>query len=221
MIEGAVDVRQPPVPIRRFEVAFSQHGEVDAPSMATAVAGTGVASMGWRQSVLRSAATAGSSARAFSTSATGFSPGKQRTVINWSRRQRWQFVLNLISNTANGFSRVTVGKSATTAGNPAARALGIRVDSNALKGLVHNGAALTVVNLNKVLTVGEVVVVDLVSYGTGLVEWYVDGVLAGLTNLGPTGDGVAGDSRVVYETENGADAANQEIEVQQVGYYLQ
>lgn len=178
-----------------------------AGSMGGAQNGTGSVGIAGEGTFLSTGATAGSTARLFTSTTPGWSQGKGWGVINWSKRIHWQVTITMSASTANGKLRFVLGKSASTAGDPAARAIGIRVDNLAIKGLAHNGSALDVVDLVTNMVANTAAVIDIVNDGASAVSYYVNGVLKGASAAGPTGDGTSADSRAIFELDNGADAA--------------
>jgi hypothetical protein len=153
-------------------------------------------------------------AGAATSGSSGWFRGKNRNALNFSKRIKFRFSVAQYANTTNGQCWVSMGRDGFTGegiGDPSAKAIGVRVDDDALKGIVHDGSTLTVVDLTTTLTGDELndVVVD--SIGDGNVNWYLNGsdTAAGTTANGPVGDATGSSFRI--EADNGGDAANQAI----------
>lgn len=106
-----------------------------------------------------------------------------------------------------------------TAADPVKEAVGWRVDDHALKGIVHNGASLTVVDLSVTLP-------DNVGYDLFLkfipgdkVEWYVNGDLKGSSTNIPTA-GRAANGYPILAVANNGDASQNDVEIQRHGWIL-
>ncbi len=187
-------------------------GEFPLSNMIPLVAGTGAASLTARQYQIDTGAVPAGDCRIVTTTATGFSRGKARDIINWGKAIHARMQITALAGTAAGRSRVLIGETTTNAVDPVAAAIGIRIDGLAIKGLAFGGALQTV-DLLTVLVAAQATQVDIQSDGDGNVRWFVNGVIKGTTALGPAADGAAGASRVSASVANNADAANQTLEV--------
>lgn len=99
--------------------------------------------------------------------------------------------------------------------DPANLAVGFRVDNNALKGIVHNGTSLTVVDLSTTLTSTPVKL--LMKYTAGSkIEWFVNGVQVGESALIPSG---SLSSYITLAVMNGADTADQQAIVGRIAFW--
>ncbi len=170
-----------------------------------------------RANDLDTGAVLGQTGIAVTTTATGFSQGKARDVIAWGKPHHWRCELSMLAHTANGVARIIIGDPGVVPANPAAPAIGIRIDDLAVKGLAF-GAALQTVDLATNLVALQTTIIDIQSDGDGNVKWFINGVAKGNTALGPNADGAAGDSRVTVSVANNADAANQTMTIHQIWY---
>jgi hypothetical protein len=162
-------------------------------------------------------------AGAATSGSSGWFRGKNRNTINFSKRIKFRFSLAQYDNTTNGKSWVTFGRDGFTGeaiGDPADKAIGVRIDNNAIKGIVHDGSTLTVVDLSTTLTADELYDVIVDSNG-GNVSWYLNGsgTAAGTTANGPTGDKSGAAFRV--ECDNGGDSAAQAIVLSTLTVYAE
>jgi hypothetical protein len=143
-----------------------------------------------------------------------WSQGKGYTVLNWSKLIVMRFKFTIDTNTANGITRITLGRSSADGiGNFDDKGIGIRCAALAISGLAHNGSTLDAVSLSTSVTQNTVVVVQIVSDGSGNIRWILDGVSKGTSTGGPTGDSTAGHDIVQIETDNGGDSADHEMHV--------
>ena len=132
------------------------------------------------------------------------------TILNWDKTIIFNFSANAIDNSAvsAGSKRwVTIGELRDAAvGDPTDKAVGIRADALAIKGIVHDGTDLSVVDLgvnyHNFLNRNIMIVSS-----AGNVDWYVDGVLEGSSADGPTGDSTSHyDSiRIMMDNNGSAD----------------
>ena len=106
-----------------------------------------------------------------------------------------------------------------TAADPTDKAFGWRLDDNALKGIVHNGTTLTVVDLGITLADHTGYQLFLKFIHNSKIEWYVDGVLKGESTNIPT----AGRQELMYPilaVTNGGSAASAKVEIWRQGWVL-
>jgi len=121
---------------------------------------------------------------------------------------------HLATSGANGKSYLKIDDD-TGPNDPDSVAVGFRVDNNALKGIVHNGSSLTVVDLSVTLT--SVPVRLLIKFTAGSkIEWYVNGTKKGESSNVPSGSDV---SYLVLAVKNGVDTADQQAAVGRLAYW--
>lgn len=188
----------------------------DFSNWGSTVVGSGSVSQDIRLARVSTGATGSSEAALHPTNdAHGFSRGKNINVLNWSKPLAMKIVCSMIDGTANGEARVVLGKDPGLGdvADPSDKAIGIRVDDQALKGIVHNGTDLTVVDLSTTMTLDRCYDVEIRSAGDGSVIWKVDDVQKGSTGNGPTGDATADFVSPQIETENNADTADMSFAV--------
>jgi len=186
------------------------------------VAGTGSTTRSVRRALTLSGTTAAGTALLRNTTNMGWSAGKVRSILNWSKKIVFHAFISNPSSTTNGVSRLTFGKlSSNGVGDLAHKGIGIQLDADALKGIVHNGSSGATVDLSTTLTAGIVYKLTIVSDGAGNVEWFLDGVSKGTSSAGPTGDGATNKHIVQIETDNGADAAQQDLEMYSLKIYVE
>lgn len=174
--------------------------------------GTSAINLGHRMYVNSGTTGASYCARSMTAGCQGLSIGSLYTIINWSLPFGLSVTLSRSDTTTNGKMWVCIGTNPTavpTNADPATKSIGIRVDADVLKGVCHNGTDLDVVDLSTTLAVNQVYKIDVISDGAGNVAWYADGVLAGASTGGPTGNGSVNCNDVVFWTTNGPDAAVQ------------
>ncbi len=188
----------------------------------SATSGSGLASSGPRRAVMRSGSTAGSTASLRTDEEMAWSSGRAQDVVDWSKKVVLHIVFSPAQSTTNGVSRLTLGKdSAAGVGALGNEGLGIQIDELALKGIVHDGTTGATVDLSTTLTGNNACVVTVVSDGSGNVEWFLDGVSKGTSTGGPTGLAASGFDVLQSESDNGADAAQQELVVHDVKVYVE
>lgn len=85
----------------------------DFASWSTAVTGSGSASAGARKCQANTSTTAASTARLRTTTAQGWSTGKDRAVLDWSKKIVIHGFFYHMAGTTNGIGRITFGKLTT------------------------------------------------------------------------------------------------------------
>lgn len=149
------------------------------------------------------------------TGTTANSTIRSRGVrFGWFFYDTWNFFLRaqvcLRAKSTNGKCYLKI--DIDTTGDPTAQAIGFRIDNGAIKGIVHNGTTLTVVDLGVTLAAGGWAVLELIFTRGSKIEWFVDYVKRGESTAIPT---------TIYEAEtsliisaiNGVDAANNAIQI--------
>jgi len=101
-----------------------------------------------------------------------------------------------------------------TSGDPTTYAIGWREDSNALKGIVHNGTTLYVVDLATTLTLNAGYSLFLNLTHGSKVEWYVNGVKKGESTNIPTGV-KASNTYCVISAQNNAVPSSAQVHLHQ------
>ncbi len=150
-------------------------------------------SKGYGTLTLDTGATAGSTAMS-----TGYYFGWQ----DWSYvRLTWQFFIYQDSSSANARRYFKMDTNAT--GDPTGSSIGFRVDGDAIKGIVHNGSTLTVVDLASSYAV---VATYKMTFDGTTVRWFCDGVEKGNSTAVPSGLRAA-THYLVASVENKADAS--------------
>ena len=99
--------------------------------------------------------------------------------------------------------------------DPDSAAFGFRVDQNALKGIVHNGAALTVVDLSTTLII-QAYRLKIKFIPGDKIYWYVDGVEKGSSANIPSGNRSVD---IILAVMNGADAADQRAAIGKIDFW--
>lgn len=129
----------------------------------------------------------------------------------------WYIAAQLVSSTPNG--QVWMKIDADTAADPTDKALGWRIDDNVLKGIVHNGTSLTVVDLSTTINDNQGAEYFLKFIPGSKVEWYVDGVKKGESANIPTTQ-LEASVYPVLAVANNADAAGQAMDLWRHGWIL-
>jgi len=101
-----------------------------------------------------------------------------------------------------------------TSGDPTTYAIGFRADYDALKGIVHNGSSLTVVDLGVTLIQSEGYSLFLNFIHGNKIEWYVNGAKKGESTNVPTGLKNS-NTWCVISAQNNASAANAQVHIHQ------
>ena len=188
----------------------------------TVIAGTGSITKGIRRGAVLSGTTAAGTAIIRNTNNMGWSVGKSKSTIDWSKKILFHAFISVPNSTTNGVSRLTFGKLSSDGVSALAdKGVGIQIDNNALKGVVHDGTTGATIDLSTTLTASIVYRITIVSDGAGNVEWHLDGVSKGTSSGGPTGDGGTNKHIVQIETDNGADAASQDFDMYSLKIYLE
>lgn len=145
-----------------------------------------------RYNRLTTGTTANSTVRINGTYFNAWTPGNNHAVMSYNNPILFRTVCAFVMNAAtapNGKAWGVFGVERDAAiADPTVKSIGFRVDAYALKGIVHNGAGLTVVDLSTTLTANIAYIIDIYSDGSGNVYWYLNNVLKGSTALGPTGN---------------------------------
>lgn len=159
--------------------------------------------------------TTGSSSHLRSSNVFGWmgTPGTSIYYINWTKPKRFLVELSLGRTDANTVAYINIGEpnSDTTVGDLAAKSVGFRVDSNALKVAVHNGSSLTVSSSLATLTTGSssvVYVAELQLDGAGGWECFLNGTSVGSGTGAPTGDSTQYHTGISFAVTNGAGTSN-------------
>ncbi len=180
---------------------------------AEAVSGSGTAVVDPRILDISTGVTVSSTAlRRMGTAWAGWQRGNQQ-YIDWSKRIVFSSkITSLGTGSASGVSRFILGKLYNSGvGAPTSKAIGFRIDNLALKGIVHNGSSLAVVDLSTSMATHISHDVQAVSDGAGNVEFFVDGVSAGSSTAGPTGLSTVNLVAVHAEVDNGGDTYSQRL----------
>lgn len=157
-------------------------------------------------------AGAGDTARLHTGELVALQAGQAWRRFTWDTRIVLSFLFTLVDATTNGQAWVTFGKATGAAiGNPADKAVGIRLDNLALAGLAHTGGALNTAALGNIAA-QTVYRMTIISDGAGNVSFHLDGVQAG-TAAGPTGLNAVGVNALFIEATNGGDAAPMQLDV--------
>jgi len=182
--------------------------ELDFFEWTTAVTGSGdIYQQGYGTFYVRTGTTPGSTARG---------RGYQFGWLGWgSLWFQWYIRMYGRGYTTNGQTWLKLDED--TAADPTAQAVGFRIDNDALKGIVHDGSSLTAVDLNTTIGLNGSAILFLKFVPGDKVYWYVNGVEKGNSANIPT----TTRSQVVYPVfavANGADSANQRLQVARHGW---
>jgi hypothetical protein len=163
--------------VRAFPFGVQGENGVDFTPWTTAVSGSGyIQSKTFAQFRPHTGTTASSTARG-----RGFDFG----WLYWAGfRIVWQITFYHRAGSAN--ARRWFKIDADTAADPTGAAIGFRIDGNAVKGIVHNGTSLTVVDLATTLTDGVDYTFRIEFHGAS-VYWYIGSVLKGQSSNVPSG----------------------------------
>jgi hypothetical protein len=93
--------------------------------------------------------------------------------------------------------------------DPDSKSIGFRIDNLALKGIVHNGTSLSVVDLNTTLPNGGFVALQLRFIPGNKIEWFVNGMRKSESTVIPSG-GIPS-LLAVTAVKNGASASNKDF----------
>ena len=182
--------------------------EIDFYEWTTTVTGSGsIYKQGYGTFHITTGTTASSTARG---------RGYQFGWISWDQQNlEWYLFGFHRANTANGQTWIKLDED--TAADPTAQAVGWRIDDDALKGIVHNGTSLTVVDLGVTwgLNIGRELFIKFVAGDK--IYWYVDGVEKGSSSSIPSTMRMAVVYPVVAVANNG-DSAEQGLEVSRHGW---
>lgn len=187
-----------------------------------ALVGTGATTTGVRQLRVDSGGTNGGTALRRSGTNIGWSAGKNRAVLDWSKKIVIHAFIVQIASTTNGLARLSFGKgTADGVGVLVDKAIGIILEDDAIKGLVHNGSDAATVDLSTTLTANIVSRVTIVSDGAGNVEWFLNGVSKGTSSAGPTGNSGSNEVLLQMETDNGADSASHHLQMNSLKIFVE
>ena len=189
-------------------------------STAVALSGSVGANIAYRRLAVDSGTTANSTARA-STREMAFNSGKNTVFIDFDAMTILRLTIARYNDTSTGVFWAFYGNIHNDAvADPARKGIGLRIDYRAIKGIVHDGAALTVVDLTTNTTSRLPIIYDIVSHGNGTVDWYINGVFKDTTNSGPTGQSDAEAGAMRYFLTNGANAAAHRFDIFQNRIYV-
>lgn len=93
-----------------------------------------------------------------------------------------------------------------TASDPTLKSFGFRIDNLAVKGIVHNGTSLTVVDLSTTMTQSSVFRLKAVFTAGNKIEWFINGVSKGESINIPSGTFETSCYKLSAQTTNGATA---------------
>jgi len=171
----------------------------------TAVTGSGsVVAQGYGVLKLSTGSTAGSTAKG-----RGFKHGYfhyESFVFQWYLR------VNAYARSTNGQKWYKIDSD--TVGDPTTRAIGFREDYYALKGIVHDGTNLHVIDLGVTLNENQSYRYFLKFIPNDKVEWYVDGVLKGSSTDIPTAEKSSA-TYAIMSVKNNADNADNVVRIMQ------
>jgi len=157
---------------------------------------------------IQTGATAGSTARG-----RGYMFG----WIGWAAQEvEWYFVGYWRGSSTNGKCWMKIFGD-DTAADPVVRCIGFRIDNAALKGIVHDGTTLTVVDLGVTLVAHEGHQWFIKFVPGDKVYWYMDGVLLGSSPAIPTTTQLSCTYPVIA-VANGADNNNTEFHITRQGW---
>ncbi|MFQ5925277.1 MAG: hypothetical protein ACE5IE_04715 [Dehalococcoidia bacterium] len=175
----------------------------------TTVTGSGnIPAQGYGTFALVTGITAGSTARGRGYR-FGWLFGSSINDFDWAAT----FFRNTMSVNGQAWLKIDTD----TAADPTDEAFGWRLDNTALKGIVHDGISLTVVDLN-VAMVGFSVKDLFLKFTAGVkIEWYVDGVKKGESLNIPPG-GRSQDVYPVFAVANNGDASDNVVDIWRHGW---
>ena len=188
-----------------------------------AVAGTGSAVIdSTRYLGLTTGATAGGSARAGIADRSGWTINTDYRTMDFGKPIILvSFVRPETTTGTNsqywGYIGVDDGAAMS---DPTTKGIGFRCDCLAVKGIVHDGATLTVVDLTTNLVRRRAHKIAVVSDGAGNVSWYVDDVYKANTALGPVGVSALGEDALRYWITNGAHEETLTYYLMQTNLYI-
>ncbi len=136
---------------------------------------------------------------------------------SWTYPIEWYFVSNLRAvGTVTGYVWWKWGGQ-DTAADPTNQCVGWRLDGYDLKGIVHDGTTLTVVNLNFLWNTYEAHGLFLKFVPGDQVYWYVDGVLKGSSSAIPSTTRMS-TAYIVFALTNSAVAQNTQMQLNRQGW---
>jgi len=185
----------------QWEIAFYD--------LTTTVSGSGeIYEQGYGTFYIKTNTTSGSTARGIGYSFGWFTFGSS----HWFE---WYIYVTHRGSTTNG--RTWIKIDIDTAADPTDEAFGFRLDGDALKGIVHNGTSLTVVDLNTTFNSGSSYQLFIKIVPGDKIYWYVNGIEKGNSSNIPS----AARSEFVYPVfavSNETDSANQGLQVRRHGW---
>lgn len=188
----------------------------------TAVVGTGSTTKGIRRAAVLSGTTAAGTAVIRTANNMGWHANAGKSIIRWSKKIVFHAFFSVPASTANGVSRLTFGKiAADGVGALADKGIGIQIEDDVLKGIVHDGTSGATVDLSTTLTGNTVYRITIVSDGAGSTEWLLNGVSKGASSGGPTGSSGSNKHIVQIETDNGVDNASQNMDMYSLKIFLE
>jgi hypothetical protein len=202
-------------PPKYLDVMFDgTFGELLAPDTFTeTVTGSGIIGLTPRRYFVGTGTTATSTALMRTTDFVSWSRGKARRTINWSKRVDFVVDCSAPGGTTNGITRVTIGKhTGDGIADLTDKGIGFKFLDRAIHGHYYGSSAKNI-DLSTSMSSDNVASIRVTSYGDGRVEWYVNDVLAGSATDGPTGDSTTSHTCAQAETDNGGDAASQQIDL--------
>jgi hypothetical protein len=172
------------------------------------------------QVVRRAAALTGTTANSAATIYRDLNPSAEG-ASNWTKKHELIFVAMLQTATANGKAYLGFGRTMTsTPGDPTNSFMGFRVDNLALRGLVHDGTNLYVIDLGLELARDEGHLFKVLLIPGSKIEFYLDGAKKGETDhYIPSGAPTF--ERVGIWAENNGDEASQGLAVVQITYKIE
>lgn len=127
------------------------------------------------------------------------------------------WVIGMEGDVANSKTYLMYGLN-YTAGDPTVEALGFRIDNLSVKGIVHDGSSLHVVDLATTLTNNGIFELSLVFTAGSKLEWFINGVLKGESTNIPSGTKTISIHKISVQTTNGTTADGQAISCYKATY---
>lgn len=125
--------------------------------------------------------------------------------VNWTDfRIVWR--ISLYNNAKSANSKRWIKIDVDASGDPTCGAIGFRIDVDAIKGIIHDGTSLTVVDLNSIFSGNTLMII----YDGTTVYWYVDDVLKGSSTNVPSGADQSTHYLMINVT-NGSDTTNNKL----------
>jgi hypothetical protein len=128
------------------------------------------------------------------------------TGIDWNRRLelRYSIIITAMQPNHKAHFRFGQTRSTTTLGPNTVKGVGTIFEQTNISGFVHNGTTLTTQSLVSTLSSGQRYEIEIISLGTGAVEFYVNGTeyWTSATSEGPTGWGSQENTQLAFMIEN-------------------